>query len=93
MSKFKGGLFQYYYGDVNFMLHDGLTLGGGILELIAYISDGINEGMFRVFYLAAQPADVDVDRAVAAVIIVTPDFVEQCFTRKNLSLIGGQQFQ
>ena len=54
-------------------------LPGSILsfaEAVADVSDRLDKGVAGVFNLASQSADVDIHGSVAAVVVITPDFIE-----------------
>ncbi len=79
-----------YAGDVRFAVsnssgQDALDLRGQQLglragredELVADLADGADHGLVFGAELGAEAADVDVDGAVAAEVVVAPDLAEQ----------------
>jgi hypothetical protein len=43
---------------------------------VAYVADGLDQSLVLDAKLGSESADVDVDRARAAVVVVTPDLSE-----------------
>src|SRR5437868_5019385 len=62
-------------------------------EFVSDVADGLDEGRRLALDLGAEPADVDVDGARAAVILVTPNFVEQHLAREYRAGVGAEKFQ
>ena len=67
-------------------------LGRGF-EAVADLVDGLDEGAAGGLYLGAQTADVDVDGAGAAQVVVFPHLAEQGFPGIDPPGVGRQQHQ
>src|SRR3990170_970620 len=67
-----------------------LPLGG---EAVADVAHGLDEDARARLDLAAQTADVDVDGAGAAEVLVAPDTVEQRLAREHLAAVRHQKAQ
>ena len=64
-----------------------------IPELVADIPHCLNKGMGGVLNLAPKSSDMDVHRPIAAVVVVTPDLVQESFTGKDTASVNCQKFE
>jgi len=62
-------------------------------EPVADIPHRPDKAVAGVFYLATESPYVDIDRSVAAKVVISPNPVEQGITGKNTTGIACQEFK
>src|SRR5436190_16183142 len=62
-------------------------------EPVADVAHGADQGLVLGAELGAQPPDVDVDRAGAAEVVVTPDLLQQLRTGKDPARMLGEELE
>src|SRR5690242_12396447 len=62
-------------------------------EPVADVADGADQGLVLGAELGAQPPDVDVDRARAAEVVVTPDLLQQLGPGEDPARVLGEELE
>ena len=68
-------------------------VGHLLVELVADVADGADQRLVLDAELGPQPADVDVDRAGAAEVVVAPDLLQQLRAGEDPARVLGQVLQ
>src|SRR5690349_15958458 len=62
-------------------------------EPVADVAHGADQGLVLGAELGAQPPDVDVDRAGAAEVVVTPDLLQQLRAGEDPARVLGEELE